>query len=112
MEHVKRKLIDWEKTGKNLKLLRNDNLNLRRYVCRELNARNKELGCKGADCAICKFEMDNSISQAELAQVFHVTESRIVNWENSKSKPALEDLIFYSQICGIGLFDVIVFADD
>lgn len=111
MEHVKRKVIDWDKTSKNLKLLRNDNLNLRRYVCRELNKRKKQFGCDGRDCNICKFDMDDSISQAELAQVFHVTESRIVNWENNKSKPAIEDLIFYSQICELDLFEVIVFAD-
>lgn len=110
MKRIERKVIDWEKTSKNLKLLRCDNLNLRRYVCRELNVR-KKFGCDGADCVKCKFDMDNSISQAELAQVFHVTESRIVNWENNKSKPAIEDLIFYSQICGIDLFEVIIFAD-
>lgn len=111
MEHIERKVIDWSKTSKNLKLLRNDNLNLRRYVCRELNIRKKQFGCDGTDCDTCKFDMDNSISQSELAQVFHVAESRIANWENNKSKPAIEDLIFYSQICGIDLFEVIVFAD-
>ena len=111
MERVERKVIDWAKTGKNLKLLRNDNLNLRKYVCRELNKRKKTFGCDGAECDTCKFEMDNSISQAELAQVFHVTENRIVNWENNKSKPTIEDLIFYSQICGVDFFDILVFEE-
>ena len=110
METFVRKVIDWEKTAKNLKLLRNDNINLRKYVCRELNKK-KEYGCVGMNCDVCKFKMDNSISQAELAQVFHVSEGRIVNWENNKSKPTIEDLIFYSQICGIDFFDVIVCAD-
>ena len=63
------------------------------------------------DCAKCKFDMDHSISQAELAKVFNVSESIVVNWENSKSRPQLDDLIFYSQICEIDLYDVIVFAD-
>ena len=111
MERIKRKVIDWDKTSKNLKLLRNDNINLRKYVCRELNMRKKEYGCDGADCDTCKYDMDTSISQAELAQVFHLNESRIVSWENNRSKPTIEDLIFYSQICGIDLFEVIVFAD-
>lgn len=109
MERIERKIIDWEKTSKNLKLLRADNINLRRHVCRELNMRKKVYGCDGAACDTCKYEMDNSISQAELAKVFHVNESRIVNWENNKSKPTLEDLIFYSQLCGIELFDIVVF---
>ena len=111
MERIKRKVIDWEKTSKNLKLLRNDNINLRKYVCSELNMRKKKFGCDAADCDTCKFDMDLSISQAELAQVFHFSENRIVNWENNRSKPTIEDLIFYSQICGIDLYEVIVFAD-
>ena len=55
--------------------------------------------------------MDHSISQAELAKVFNVSESMVVNWENSKSRPQLDDLIFYSRICGINLYDVIVFEE-
>ena len=106
MEKIKRRYIDWENTAKNLKLLRRDNLNLRRYVCNALNYDKGE--CHG-DCANCKFDMDQSISQSELAKVFNVSESMIVNWENCKSRPQLEDLIFYSQICRIDLFDVIVF---
>lgn len=108
MEEIKRKVIDWENTAKNLKLLRRDNLNLRRYVCNALNYDKGE--CDG-ECETCKFDMDQSISQAELARVFNVSESMIVNWENCKSRPQLDDLIFYSQICQIDLFDVIVFEN-
>lgn len=108
MKQVKRKCIDWKKTAKNLKLLRNDNLNLRRFVCRTLKY--EELGCSG-ECDFCKYEMDHSISQAELARAFNVSESTVVNWENCKSKPNVEDLIFYGEVCGIGLYDVIEFAD-
>ena len=111
MERIKRKVIDWDKTSKNLKLLRNDNINLRKYVCSELNIR-KKFGCNAADCDTCKFDMDMNISQSELAQVFHFDVNRIVNWENNRSKPTIEDLIFYSQICGIDLYEVIVFAED
>ncbi len=104
----KRKYIDWSKTAKNLKLLRQDNINLRRYVCSQLYYGKRD--CV-EDCAECKFGMDHSISQAELAKVFNVSESMVVNWENNKSRPQLEDLIFYSQICEVDLYEVIVFAN-
>lgn len=106
MKKLDKKIIDWNKTAKNLKLLRNDNLNLRRYVCWELKF--EDANCSG-DCLHCKYDMDNRISQAELAQVFNVSENMIVNWENSKSRPSLEDLIFYSDICELNLYDIIVF---
>ncbi len=109
MEHIERKYVDWQKTAVNLRLLRQDNIKLRRYVCHEIRVK-KEI-CGGEDCENCKYEMDNFISRAELASVFNVTESVVFNWENGKSIPTLDDLIFYSQICGLDLFDVVVFAD-
>ena len=108
MQQINRHFIDWSKTAKNLKLLRQDNINLRRYVCSQLNFDKGD--CDGL-CETCKFDMDHSISQAELAKVFSVSESMVVNWENKKSRPQLDDLIFYSQICDIDLYDVIVFTD-
>lgn len=108
MIEFKRKYIDWANTAKNLKLLRRDNINLRRYVCSQLNYDKGE--CSG-ECETCKFDMDESISQLELAKVFNVSESMIVNWENNKSRPQLDDLLFYSQICGLDLYDVIVFCE-
>lgn len=109
MKKINRKYIDWEKTAKNLKLLRMDNMNLRRYVCRELKY--DSANCSG-ECDTCKFDMDNRISQSELAEVFNVSESMIVNWENFKSRPSLEDLIFYSELCQIELYDVVVFEKE
>ena len=108
MKSIKRRYIDWSKTAKNLKLLRQDNINLRRYVCSQLYYGKRDCA---ATCEECKFGMDHSISQAELAKVFCVSESMVVNWENSKSRPQLDDLIFYGQICEINLSEVIVFAD-
>lgn len=108
MIELKRKYIDWANTAKNLKLLRRDNINLRRYVCSQLNYDKGE--CSG-ECETCRFDMDESISQLELAKVFNVSESMIVNWENNKSRPQLDDLLFYSQICGLDLYDVIVFCE-
>lgn len=107
METIRRKIIDWEKTAKNLKLLRCDNLNIRRYVCRQLKV--KRGLCVGENCDVCKFEMDNSISQGELAEVFNVSESMVVNWENFKSRPSLDDILFYSQISGLPLDEIVVF---
>ena len=106
---IKRRTVDWKKTGRNLKLLRNDNLSLRRYVCRTLRMRSGE--CDGQDCQACRFEMDASISQAELATVMNVSENMLLNWENARSKPSLEDLLFYADICGLTLFDVVVFEE-
>lgn len=109
METIKRKFIDWELTAQNLRLLRNDNINLRRYVCRTLNYDKAE--CDG-DCENCKFDMDSSISQKELASVFCVNTGSVVNWENGKSRPSIEDLIFYSQISGVDLYEVLIFKDE
>ncbi len=110
MEVICRKNINWKKTAKMLRLLRNDNLRLRRYVCM-IHTMNKltERDCDCSNCEECLFELDNSISQNELAYVFNVTESVIANWENGRSIPSLEDLMFYCQICGKTLDDIIVF---
>ncbi|MCM1043055.1 MAG: helix-turn-helix domain-containing protein [Corallococcus sp.] len=107
---VKRRVIDWQKTGLKLKLLRCDNLNLRRYVCRQLSLGLKMRHiCKAENCENCIFEVDNQISQAELAEVMNVSDSIITNWENGRTPPELEDLLFYADICKIDLFDIIVF---
>ena len=100
--------IDWPKTAQNLKLLRNDNLNLRQYVCHALKF--DEANCSG-ECEKCKFDMDSSISQIELAQVFGVSAGVIANWETGRTTPSFEELIFYSEICGLGLTQVVVFKE-
>ena len=64
MEEIKLRQIDWEKTGYKLKLLRNDNLNLRRYVCWWLskNQFDDRHLCYDYKCEDCLFEMDQNIS--------------------------------------------------
>ena len=109
MEKIERKFVDWGKTSKNLRLLRNDNLNLRRYVCFALRTKREE--CEGRNCETCRFDMDNSISQAELAQVFNVSESMVANWETGRSIPSVDDLLFYATICRLPLGDILVFQD-
>ncbi len=107
---IRRPIIDWAKTGKNLQILRNDNMKLRRYVCRELRIKSGD--CEGDHCENCKFEMDNSISQFELAKIFNVTPSNIANWESGRSRPQIEDLLMYSRICDLDFFDVVVFEKE
>lgn len=102
----KRKYIDWKKTGKHLQLLRNDSLNLRRYVCGQLNF--KKGDCSGA-CDDCKYDMDSTISRAELARVFNVSESVIFNWENGKTPVSLEDMLFYCQIAETTMEEIVIF---
>lgn len=108
MTEIKRRAIAWDKTAKNLKLLRCDNLNLRRNVCRILKY--DDGNCSG-ECETCRFDMDDSISQAELAKAFCVSESVVVNWENCKSRPNVEDLLFYSTLSGVDLMDILVFEN-
>lgn len=109
MMQIRRRRINWEKTGINLQLLRSDNLNLRRFCCRQL--RYDSGNCSG-ECDSCIFEMDHSISRSELATVFNVSDNMIVNWESGKSKPTIEDLMLYADICGLDLFDIILFEED
>lgn len=108
MEKIKKPYIDWTATADNLKLLRCDNLQLRKYVCYMLGTAHGH--CSG-DCEACKRDMDMHISQKELANVFGVSEHMIINWETGRSKPRLEYLIMYSKICDVKFDDVIVLAN-
>lgn len=100
--------IDWKKTGKNLQLLRNDNVNLRREVCRANNLHKDECG---GDCEDCRFEMDSNISRKELALLFGVSDNVIYSWETGRTPIGLEDLLFYCQISKSGLEEIVVFTE-
>lgn len=107
MEIFDRKLIDWVATGNKLRQLRRDNIYLRRYIC----CCN---GCRdcGGNCETCRNPKKAKISQMNMANVFHVSESSIVNWELARSIPPLEELMFYAQICRMDLTELIVFKMD
>ncbi len=105
MEKIVKKLINWEKTGRNLKFLRQGNMDLRRYVCRVLKYDDND--CDGA-CESCNYKVDDSISQRELAEVFNVTDNVICNWESGKTVVGLEDLLYYCRIAKVDLFDLLV----
>ena len=106
MEKIVRRTIDWEKTGRNLQILRMENLTLRRQVCLELNFEKGE--CEG-NCSACRFDMDASISRAELAAVFHTSDSVIFNWESGRTPVDLEDMLLYCRISGVALEDILVY---
>ncbi len=101
--------IDWEKVGVNLEKLRMDNISLRRYVCRVNHY--DEAECSG-ECESCKYEMDNSISRRELAAAFYTTENVVCNWETARSTIDIESLLFYCDIAGVTLDDILVFQTE
>ena len=105
---INRKFVDWKKTGKNLQLLREDNIELRRSVCGAL--KHDKSDCS-VECGECKFEMDNHISRKELSQVFGVSESVIFNWENGRTVIDYENLYFYSQLSKVDINDIVIFME-
>lgn len=108
MQPIERKSIDWEKTGKQLLLIREDNINLRKQVCKAL--KHDKGDCSGA-CDNCKFDMDNHISRKELAKVFCVSENVIFNWENGRTAVDYENLLFYEQLCGRPVNEIVVMRE-
>lgn len=111
MEEIKLRQIDWEKTGYKLKLLRNDNLNLRRYVCWWLskNQFDDRHLCYDYKCEDCLFEMDQNISQVELGAVMNT--GSVANWETGRTPIDVENLMFYCKLCGVEAEDIIVYKD-
>lgn len=107
MEKIEYRAVNWKATGRNLQNLRLNNYNLRKYVCSQLNS--GKSNCDG-NCENCNLDMDNHISQGELARVFYLdSESRIVNWEKGRARPTISDLLYYADICRIPLEQVLVF---
>lgn len=108
MQKIEYRAVNWKATGRNLQNLRLNNYNLRKYVCWCLkNGDNCDGNCDG-----CRLEMDNHISQSELARVFYLdSESRIVNWEKGRARPTISDLLYYAEICRIPLEQVLVFEN-
>lgn len=106
MTTIHRKFIDWKKTGRNLQLLREDNIELRRFVCGAL--KHDKSSC-GGECGECVFEMDNHISRKELSDVFGVSESVIFNWENGRTVVDYENLLFYAQISKLDVNEIVIF---
>ena len=100
--------VDWNKTKFNLANLRlgdsEYSLNLRRFVCRFIREPNEDnphadfnkqcpFGLKCENCAT----KEPLISCRELGLVFgHSDENIVSNWENGRTIPDIEDILFYS----------------
>lgn len=108
MKPLHRNFVDWKKTGKNLQLLREDNIELRRCVCSALKHDKSECS---EPCSRCKYEMDNHISRKELSDVFGVSESVIFNWENGRTEVDYENLLFYAQLSKLDIKEIVIFMD-
>ena len=108
MGSIQRKFVNWEKTGKNLQLLREDNIELRRFVCSALKYDKSD--CSAA-CDQCRFEMDKHISRKELSDVFGVSENVIFNWESGRTAVDYENLLFYAQLTKLDIGDIVIFMD-
>lgn len=108
MEKIKRKVINWEKTGKRLRTLRERNMAFIRYAC--FICHYDEGNCDG-ECENCDFDkdLDRSITRDELAKVFGTTATVINNWESGNTPVPLEDLFLYCQITDKKLDDILVF---
>ncbi len=104
MEIIAVPKIDWESVSLKLYELRVHNLNLRRYVC--FYTRNHG-DCHSLNCLDCKKNMDRAISQSELGEALGWGLSSIQNWETGRSKPSIEVLIYYAQICQISLEEIL-----
>lgn len=87
-------------------MLREDNIKLRRQVCKAL--KHNDANCSG-DCGICEFEMDNHISRKELADIFGVSPSVIFNWESGRTAVGYENLLFYAQLAETDVKDIVIF---
>jgi len=106
MKKIERKVVDWRKTGIRLMRLRTNDMRLRRYVCWSLKYDRGE--CSG-ECGTCEYDIDASISRAELAEVLCTSESVVFNWEKGKTPVGIEDLFMYSDITGIPLDEILVY---
>ena len=109
MKKIERKNIDWEKTGKRLRVLREHDVQFMRYAC--FICHFNEGNCDGK-CEKCALggDLDSRITREELAKVFDTTAIVITNWEGGKTAVPLEDLLLYCQISGKELNELIVFA--
>lgn len=108
MDNLRRRYIDWEKTGRNLEELRLRNPRLRRNVCSVLRRGSGD--CSG-DCEGCRYEIDNHISRKELAEVFNVSENVVFNWETGRSNVQYDDLLFYAQLAESEVDEIVAFAE-
>lgn len=110
MEKINRRYIDWEKTGMNLRELRERNDPLIRYAC--FICHYNEGNCDG-ECERCRYSkgLDPQITRKELARVFNTTETVILNWERGTTPVPLDDIFYYCQIAKMTLDEILVYTE-
>lgn len=98
--------VDWDATAKNLAYLRTSNDNLKRNVCRILNK-----DCAGS-CLKCSpiNRINMRVEQKELGEVFFTGSTTIANWENGRSKPSIEQILYYKELCETELDQILIFT--
>lgn len=106
LQNVTRPSVDWTTTGRKLCDLRLHDYKFRKAVCSIL--RNDGACCR--DCSTCdKLSMDHHVTQDELAKVMNVSSSVVHNWESGRSEPHLEYLLWYSELAGCNIYDLLIF---
>ena len=110
------RIIDWEATAANLKELRRRNLPLRKKACyckkSKLDPRAKD-GCKvDFACENCGIgDIEEAISQAELAALFYCDANTIANYENGRVCLSVEVLFKYSEICELPMEKILILKE-
>lgn len=105
--HIENNNVDWGATSKKLTDLRENNLKLREKVCQNLDIKKKK-GCQEACCKTCSKSSSCALVQDALSKLFKVSKKTIKKWEENKSKPTLDQLMYYSELCQLEIFDVVI----
>ena len=111
------KTVDWGATAAKLKELRHRNVHLRRKACyckrSKIDPKAKD-GCKvGFDCENCGIgDIEEAISQVELAALFYCDANTIANYENGRVCLSVDVLVKYSDICELPLEEILVIKED
>lgn len=107
---ITQKRVNWRATGRKLEELRRANRFLRENVCYYNKSRIEKTTCK-SECCDCATQIDNSISRRELGDLFGLSPTVIGNYETGRSFVPYEVLLFYCQLSGLKLEDIIVFEE-
>ncbi len=102
---MKREYIDWVKTGKKLEGIRKRNETFIKNICYLTKGARGDCDQKCEGC----LDMDSYISRAEVASVFYVSENIIQNWESGETPLPVDELLYYSKLSGLDIFDILVF---
>ena len=63
-------------------------------------------------CFIAKKRKERNMSQRELAEYLHITDTAISKWERGLSFPDITILIPLSEVLGVSLYDILTGGND